>query len=162
MGLLYNYFKDSAISVLSLSLLHYLNYHKYKYKDHVSKDDKLLNAGVLLSTLFRCIYRTIYLLSCLGIPVKLRHYGLPRLFIRPIILVLGLTASCTHLLLSKFIYLLCREEKDLFVPLTNNINHSTSNKIMPVKSKSPTNWFSTIFNGIKMPVINSSTLKAKL
>lgn len=161
MSLLYNYFKDSAISVLSLSLLHYLNYHKYKYKDHVSKVDKLLNAGVLLSSFFTCIYRTICLLICLRIPVKLRRYGLPRLFISPIIFVLGLITSCTHLLISKFIYLLFREEKDLFVPSTDNINYSTSNEIMLVKSKSPTNWFSTIFNGNKTPFSNNSDTNVK-
>ena len=71
----------------------------------------------------------------------------------------------TYGLLSKLISILnkaYREDKSLFVPSLSNIKHATSNEIKPVKSKSSTNWFSTIFNGIKMPVINSSTLKAKL
>ena len=71
----------------------------------------------------------------------------------------------TYGLLSKLISILNKaylEDKGLFVPSLHNIKYAKSNEIKPVESKSSTNWFSTILNVIKMPVINSSTLKAKL
>ena len=71
----------------------------------------------------------------------------------------SLSIYYTYGLLSKLISLLnkvCREDKGLFVPSPSNIKHATSNEIKPVKSKSSTNWFSTILNGIKKPFSNTS------
>ena len=162
MGLLYYYIKESTVSVLSLSFLHYLHYERYKYKDQVRKADKYANAVVLLNAVITCTTRTIRVLIALSVPHKLCQYGLPRLFISPIIFALGLIASRIHIFLSKCIYLLCREEKDLFTPSKNLIACATSNEITPVKSKRPTDSFYTIFDDIKMTLFNtSSVLKCK-
>ena len=124
--------------------------------------------GILMYQYFDDIVRdkdfTKGLISLLLMGPDFKIFLQERLLFGVFAVAVSLSLYYTYGLLNKLISLLhrvCRDNKSIFVPSPSNIKHATSNEIKPVKSNRPTYLFSTIFNGIKMPFINTSDMKAR-